>query len=289
MGRSHQVGGAAHSDMSGQGKGCRIEGLFQRLEDERRAAFISYTCAGDPDVETSLSLCRILVDGGTDLLELGVPFSDPLADGKTNQQAAERALSAGVRQDDVFRLVTRIREFFDGPVIFYTYFNLVFSSGIENYVRRALEAGVDALLCLDLPPEEAGEYLRICRRLGMKTVFIVAPTTPPERLPRIVASASGFIYYVSREGVTGERDDLAEGAQEAVGRIREATDLPVVVGFGISTAGQVRDVADYADGVVVGSALVNCVARNPGAPDAMKEALRAKIRELTAGIRRDGK
>lgn len=279
------MGRAARPDMSGQGQICRIADLFQRLREEKRAAFVSYTCAGDPDIETSLSLCRILIDGGTDILELGVPFSDPLADGKTNQQAAERALSSGVRQDDVLQLVARIREFFDGPVVFYTYFNLVFSAGVENYVRRALEVGVDALLCLDLPPEEAGEYLEICQRLGMKTVFIVAPTTPPDRLPRIVESASGFIYYVSREGVTGERDDLAEGAEEAVARIRKATDLPVVVGFGISTPEQVRHVAGYADGVVVGSALVNCVSRNPGSREAIETALRAKIAELTAGVR----
>ena len=197
-----------------------------------------------------------------DLLELGVPFSDPLADGLTNQLAAQRALESGGTQDDVFRLVEEIRKFSDAPIVFYTYYNLVFSQGVQNYVERAKEVGVDGLLTLDLPPEEADELLEASKELAMRNIFIVAPTTPKSRIPVITKDASGVIYYVSREVVTGERVDLAGDLVERVDAIREHTDLPVVVGFGISNANQVKEVAKASDGVVVGSALVNCISKS---------------------------
>ena len=185
----------------------------------------------------------------------------------------------------VLELVRRIREKSQVPLVFYTYYNLVFSNGVEAYVRDAKEAGVDGLLTLDLPPEEAGEVLAACRKHDVKTVFIVAPTTPPERLPRIGAAATGFIYYVSREGVTGVRDQMAANIPEAVARIREHTALPVVVGFGISTPGQVREVAGSADGVVVGSALVNVVKENLGTRSELAGRLQARAAELVGGVR----
>lgn len=274
--------------MSGQTQPDRVGDLFHRLKQDDRAAFISYLCAGDPNPEISYRLCRAVLEGGADLLELGVPFSDPLADGKTNQLAAERALAAGVRQEDVFALVHRLRAEFPGPIVFYTYFNLVFSTGIRAYVKRAKSVGVDALLCLDLPPEEADEYLGICREEGMKTVFIVAPTTPPERIETIARAATGFIYYVSREGVTGARSDMASGFEESVARIRSRTNLPVVVGFGISNRDQVRATAAVADGVVVGSVLVNCIERHLNEPDRMVEELRSRTADLCAGLDRKG-
>jgi len=273
--------------MSAQHQSDRIEELFLRVGRENRAAFVSYLCAGDPDPETSYRLCRAVIDGGADLLELGVPFSDPLADGRTNQLAAERALAAGVRQEDVFALVKRLRGDFRGPIVFYTYFNLVFSTGIRAYVRKAKEAGVDALLCLDLPPEEAAEYLEICREEGMGTVFIVAPTTPAERLKTIVGCATAFIYYVTREGVTGVRTDMASGFEVSVARIRSQTGLPVVVGFGISNRDQVRATAAVADGVVVGSVLVNGIERTLGDPDRMVEEMRLRTEDLCAGLMRE--
>ena len=265
----------------------RIAQAFARARSENRACFVAYLCAGDPDLETSLVACRAVLDNGVDVLELGVPFSDPLADGLTNQLAAQRALESGMTAARVFELVRRIREFSQVPVVFYTYYNLVFANGVENYVRLAREAGVDGLLTLDLPPEEAGEVVAACRKHDMKTVFIVAPTTPDARLPIITAAATGFIYYVSREGVTGVRDQVAANIPEAVARIKAvAKNLPVVVGFGISTRAHVAEVAAHADGVVIGSALVNCIRDNLSRRERIAPALAAKAADFALGVRR---
>ncbi|MCC5790080.1 MAG: tryptophan synthase subunit alpha [Opitutales bacterium] len=259
----------------------RIQDTFTHSRTTGEPCFIAYLCAGDPDFDTSLELCRILVEEGVGLLELGIPFSDPLADGLTNQLAAQRALANGMTADRSFQLVREIRKFApDLPIIFYTYYNLVFARGEKEYVRLAAEAGLDGLLTLDLPPEEADSLVAACQEQDLANVFIVAPTTPPERYALIGKKASGFIYYVSREGVTGERKDLPTNIAESVQNIRQAIDLPVAVGFGISTRPQFEQVGQVADGVVVGSALVNCIARNEGQPEKMKEALRAKAREL---------
>lgn len=263
----------------------RIAQAFARARSEKRACFVAYLCAGDPDFDTSLAACRSLLANGVDVLELGVPFSDPLADGLTNQLAAQRALESGMTASRVFELVKKIRTFSDVPVVFYTYYNLVFANGVDAYVRTAHEAGVDGMLTLDLPPEEAGEVEAACRKHGVKTVFIVAPTTPDSRLPRIAASATGFIYYVSREGVTGVRDQVAANVPDAVARIKKHTTLPVVVGFGISQRAHVKEIAAYADGVVVGSALVNCIRDNIGQREKIAPALAAKAADLAAGTR----
>jgi len=262
----------------------RIAQAFARAHREKRAAFVAYLCAGDPDFDTSLQACRAVLDAGADVLELGVPFSDPLADGLTNQLAAQRALAGGMTTERVFELVRRIREFSQVPIVFYTYYNLVFSNGVEAYVQAAKAAGVDGMLTLDLPPEEADEVLVACRQHDLKTVFIVAPTTPPERLPRIGAAATGFIYYVSREGVTGVRHQVAANIPEAVAGIRRHTRLPVAVGFGISTREQVRQGARCADGVVVGSALVNVIKDNLDNRAGLPARLRLTAAELVAGI-----
>lgn len=264
----------------------RLAQVFQRTKAENRAAFVAYLCAGDPDFETSLAACRTLVERGVDILELGVPFSDPLADGLTNQLAAQRALASGMTSARVFELVRKIREFSEVPIVFYTYYNLVFSNGTEGYVGAAKKAGVDGLLTLDLPPEEADDVATACRAHGVDTVFIVAPTTPEARIERIANSATGFIYYVSREGVTGVRDQVAANIPEAVAMIRRHTKLPVAVGFGISTRAQVAQVAAVADGVVVGSALVNCIRDNLGSPAAITARLGERMTDLVAGVRR---
>ncbi|HKB57031.1 MAG TPA: tryptophan synthase subunit alpha [Lacunisphaera sp.] len=261
----------------------RLAQTFARTRREKRAAFVAYLCAGDPDFDTSLLACRAVLDAGADVLELGVPFSDPLADGLTNQLAAQRALDSGMTAARVFELVRRLREKSQAPIVFYTYYNLVFSNGVENYVRAAKEAGVDGLLTLDLPPEEADELLAACTKHDLKTVFIVAPTTPAGRLTRIGAAATGFIYYVSREGVTGVRDQVAANIPEAVARIRQHTTLPVAVGFGISSSDQVRQVARMADGVVVGSALVNVIKDNLDNRAGLPARLRITAAELVAG------
>ncbi len=261
----------------------RIQNAFDRAAAENRAVFVAYLCAGDPDFETSLEACRALVEAGIDLLEIGVPFSDPLADGLTNQLAAQRALESGMTGARVLELVRAVRAFTEIPIVFYTYYNLVFSRGSEGYAADARAAGVDGLLTLDLPPEEAGEHLDACRKAGIETVFIVAPTTPEGRLKTICDATTGFIYYVSREGVTGEQARMSDGIARQVAVIKQHTDRPVVVGFGISSSDHVRTVSASADGVVVGSAIVNCIADNLGNADAILAALRDKVFGLTEG------
>lgn len=265
----------------------RIASTFARARAENRAAFVAYLCAGDPDFDTSLEACRAVLRNGVDILELGVPFSDPLADGLTNQLAAQRALESGMTMGKVNELVRAIRaEFPETPLVFYTYYNLVFANGTENYVREAKAAGLDGLLVLDLPPEESSDVAEACAKVGLKSVYIVAPTTPPERLAKIGAAATGFIYYVSREGVTGVRDAVASGIPEAIAAIKQNTALPVVVGFGIGKREHVAEVAKHADGVVVGSALVNVIRDNLTNRPAIGPAIGLKAADLVAGTRR---
>ena len=265
----------------------RIERAFQNAQSQDRSAFVSYVCAGDPNPAASLQVCRALLRSGVDILEIGVPFSDPLADGLTNQLAAQRALEAGTTREDVFDLVRKIREE-DGqtPIVFYTYYNLMFSGGLEAYVAEAKEAGVDGLLVLDLPPEEAGDYVEACRKIEMKTVFLLAPTTPEERVEYIAQNATGFIYYVSRTGVTGVREDLASDLQEMVGMIKRHSDNLIVVGFGIQKPDQVNAVARLADGVVVGSAIVNTIKENLEDEGKMLERIESLVTSLVGGTQR---
>lgn len=264
----------------------RLQSTFARARAEDRAAFVAYICAGDPDFDTSVEICRALLANGVDILELGVPFSDPLADGLTNQLAAQRALEGGMTAARVFELVRRVREFSQAPIVFYTYYNLVFANGVEAYVRAAKAAGVDGILTLDLPPEEAGEVTAACRAHAVETVFIIAPTTPDERIATIAGATTGFLYYVSREGVTGVRDQVAGNIPQAVARVRARTKQPMVVGFGIGTRAQVAEVAAHADGVVVGSALVNCVRDHLADRARIAPAIAARAADLSAGVRR---
>jgi tryptophan synthase alpha chain len=265
----------------------RIQKAFARGREENRALFVAYVCAGDPDPGTSLEVCRTLIDHGTDILELGVPFSDPLADGLTNQLAAERALRAGMDQSKVFALIRAIREFSEIPIVLYTYYNLVFSQGLDAYAAKAAQAGVDGILTLDLPPEEADDFKKACAAESIETVYIIAPTTPEARIPLICGQATGFIYYVSQEGVTGERKEMAANLEEKLAAIRRHTDQPVVVGFGISQPDHVRRVSALADGAVVGSALVNCIAAHPDQPGAILDALGAKMDVLVPGLAKE--
>ena len=260
----------------------RISQCFEKARTQGRASFVAYVCAGDPDFDTSLAVCRALIAGGIDILELGVPFSDPLADGLTNQLAAQRALESGMTHVRLLELIKTLRaEAPELPIILYTYYNLVFASGLEANVKLLAEAGADGLLTLDCPPEEAVELVAHSKAEGLSNIFIIAPTTPPERMKLIAESASGFIYYVSRTGVTGVRDSLPEDLAEAVAGIKQHTDLPVAVGFGISTPEQVQAVGAVADGVVVGSAIVNCIPANLGDSKATVKAISEKIAYLT--------
>lgn len=264
----------------------RLEDTFARCKAEGRAAFVSYVCAGDPDGPTSADILLELAKGGADILEVGVPFSDPLADGLTNQLAAQRALESGMTHEGLLEVLRTVRAGTDKPLVLYTYYNLLFTRGLDASCKALKAAGADALLTLDCPPEEAGDLLAACQAHGLQAIFIVAPTTPPARIAAIAKVASGFVYYVSRAGVTGERADLAADLAASVAEIRRHTSLPVCVGFGISSAEQVRQVGRLADGVVVGSALVNVVAANRGTPGRAAAAVGAKVRELAAGLER---
>jgi tryptophan synthase alpha chain len=243
----------------------RIDRLFARCREQDRAAFIPYICAGDPNFARTVAIALALEKAGADLLELGVPFSDPLADGIVNQLAAQRALEAGATVSGVLKCVREIRNASEIPIVLYTYLNPLLRYRVDAFERDAKDAGVDGLLILDLPPEED----RSARSLESKTAIrqnplrirLIAPTTPPERIATIAAVARGFIYYVSREGVTGARDSIAESLELKLTIIRQYTRLPIAVGFGISNPEQAATVARVADAVVVGSAIVDLIGK----------------------------
>jgi tryptophan synthase alpha chain len=239
----------------------RIDQCFAALRARDEKAFIAYICAGDPDLPRTVDLALALEESGVDILELGVPFSDPLADGLVNQLAAQRALEAGATVPGVLDCIRQIRRRSQIPIVLYTYLNPIFQFGFDRFHGEAGEAGVDGLLLLDLPPEEDQPSD------GPLHIRLIAPTTPPERIAQICARAAGFIYYVSREGVTGVQSSVAASLGDHVREIRKHTKLPIAVGFGISTAAQAREVARVADAVVVGSAIVDRISENAAAPD----------------------
>jgi tryptophan synthase alpha chain len=246
----------------------RIDSTFARLRANGQAGLVSYLTGGDPDLPTSFSLCSGLVEAGTDILEIGVPFSDPLADGPTIQAAAGRALAAGANLPLLLEHLAEWRKSHPDPaVVLFTYLNPVYMFGFEKFHEAAATAGADGVLFLDLPPDEARRNEELAKAHGLQPIRLIAPTTPEERIREICATAGGFIYYVSREGVTGEQQTLSGSIEERVELIRKHTDLPICVGFGISTPAQATEVAQQADGVVVGSAIVRRIAENAGQPD----------------------
>jgi len=238
----------------------RIVERFARLKREKKKGFIVYIGAGDPNLETTRRLALAFDRAGVDVLELGVPFSDPLADGLVNQLAAQRGLESGTTPRGVLETVSAIRKDSRIPIVLYIYFNLIHRCGVQRFVRDALKAGVDGLLVLDLPPEEGRNYEAIMRKAGLCNIYLIAPTTPEDRIEAIVKRGSGFIYYISREGVTGMQQKVSDTIGSMTAKIRAHTRLPVAVGFGISTPDQARSVASTADAVVVGSAVVNQIA-----------------------------
>jgi tryptophan synthase alpha chain len=248
----------------------RIVERFARLKRERQKGFIVYLGAGDPNLEATRQLALAFDSLGVDVLELGVPFSDPLADGPVNQLAAQRGLESGTTPPKVLETVAAIRRESQIPIVLYIYFNLVHRRGVEQFIRDAAQAGVDGLLVLDLPPEESDSYEALMRQAGLCNIYLVAPTTPEDRIELIVKRAAGFIYYVSREGVTGMQSKVADTIAQMTAKIRAHTTLPIAVGFGISTPEQAKIVAASAEAVVVGSAIVDQVARHGKTPDLIK-------------------
>lgn len=258
--------------------------VFGACRAARRAAFIPYLTGGDPDLSTSADLIQALVDGGADVIEIGVPFSDPIADGPVNQRAAKRALDAGVTLSGLLDLVARHKSRSDVPVVLFSYFNPLFVRGLSAFAEQAASSGVDGVLCVDLPPDEAAsEFIPALRQRDIDTVFLIAPTSTRDRTREIGKAASGFVYYVSRTGVTGVRSEIESSLKKEVRRVRRQLELPVAVGFGISTPEQVQSVGRFADGVVVGSALVRIVEQRQRDSD-LPAALRREVETLAAPL-----
>ena len=240
----------------------RIDQKFSDLRAAQQQGFIVYISAGDPNLTATAKFAREFERLGVDVLELGVPFSDPLADGVVNQLAAERALQSGTTLTGVIATVAELRKTgCEIPVVFYIYYNLIHRYGVQQFAKDAATAGVDGVLALDLPPEEAGQYETALRAAGLHAIYLIAPTTPDARIAEICRHAGGFIYYVSREGVTGMQTTISTSIAPMVATIRKHTKLPVAVGFGISTPAQARAVAVQADACIVGSAIVNQIAK----------------------------
>jgi tryptophan synthase alpha chain len=244
----------------------RIADAFTTLKRDGKKGFIPYITAGDPDLATTEQLVITIAPYAT-LIELGVPFSDPMADGPVIQRASERALKHGFNLQDILDTAARARKQIDTPIILFSYYNPLLQFGLKRVAQAAKEAGVDGVLVTDLTPEESGEFEAELRAHDLDMIFLIAPTSTDERLKLVAEHASGFIYAVSRAGVTGTRETVSVEAEKLVNRMRQFSSLPIAVGFGISTAAQVADVSRYADAVVVGSAIVAEMERSMGEPD----------------------
>jgi len=263
----------------------RIKETFANLRQRHEAALIPFITAGDPDLDTTLKIMRALERGGADCIELGIPFSDPTADGPTIQRSSERALKRPISLPAIFRLVREFRADSSLPVILFGYFNPIFRFGLEKFARQAAEAGADGVLCVDLPPEESAELQRWTDGAGLDLIFLLAPTSGPDRVQLVARKGRGFIYYVSVTGVTGARRSLDDSLRAQVERVREASALPVGVGFGISTPKQAAWIAGFADAAVVGSALVEKIEKTKGNNAKAKQA-GLFIAQLKTAIRR---
>lgn len=263
----------------------RIAAQFARCKERGENALWVYFTCGDPDLATTEALVLAAARAGADGVELGVPFSDPVADGPIIQRASERALRAGTTLEQILGLVTRLGRQTEIPLLLFSYYNPILQRGLESFAKAARAAGVDGVLVVDLTPEEADGFVKTMRVAGLDTVFLAAPTSTDERLQKIAASSSGFIYVVSRTGVTGPRESLSEEIRAVVGRVRRVSGLPVAVGFGISRSEHVRELAGVADGVVVGSAVVELISRDENS-SARIAAVEDFIQKLKAATRK---
>jgi tryptophan synthase alpha chain len=262
----------------------RISRRFAELRRTGEMGLVAYITAGDPSLEATEKFVIALAEAGADVIELGVPFSDPIADGPVIQRASERALRAGTTLAGVLALVKSLRAISDVPLVLFSYFNPVLQMGLEKFGEAAKAAGADGVLITDLTPEEAGEYRAAVSAHGLDTIFLAAPTSPDERLARIAEASSGFLYLISRTGVTGPKDQLADELPSLARRVRRVTQLPIAIGFGISLPGHVSLLGGLADAAVVGSALVEEIER-AGSLDAAAAALAARVKLLkSAGV-----
>jgi tryptophan synthase alpha chain len=242
----------------------RLQAKFSELKNRGEAALIPFVTAGDPDLKTTLEVMRALEAGGADCIEVGVPFSDPTADGPTIQQASERALRNHITITGILKMLRKFRDGSSVPVILFGYFNPFLQFGLENFSKQAARAGADGVLCVDLPPEESGELKCWTDAQGMDLIFLLSPTSGPDRVKLVARKGRGFIYYVSVTGVTGARRSFDDQLRRKVAEVQRLTSLPVGVGFGISTPGQAAEIAEFADAVVIGSALVQVIERAKG-------------------------
>jgi len=249
----------------------RINKKFQSLKKQNKKAFIAFITSGYPSLAATGKLVSELSKSGVDIIELGVPFSDPMADGPIIQEASQAALKKGVNLNDILNLVKAVREDVDTPICLMTYYNPIFCFGEEEFVKKAVACGVDGVIIPDLPPEEGKSFLKSANKFGLDTVFFLSPTTTLERVQFISGISKGFIYYVSLTGVTGPRQNLPQDLVNNIKKIKKATSKPVCVGFGISNAKQVKAVFKIADGVIIGSAIVKKIRENIGRPDLAKK------------------
>lgn len=263
----------------------RITAQWERLRRAGRKALIPFITAGDPDLETTKAIVHALVAGGADLIEIGIPYSDPLADGPTIQKSSKRALDGGVTIERIHQAVRELREEgVDVPLLYLVYYNCVFRHGEERFVADAAAAGVDGLIVPDLPVEESDSLRQVVRRAGLHLIQLLAPTSTPERIRKIAECSEGFIYCVSLTGVTGARERLSETLPAFLARIREHTSVPLAVGFGVSTPEQAARVGQLADGVIVGSALIQALEPHHGSREATAGAARTFIEGLRAAL-----
>src|SRR5580693_6265123 len=262
----------------------RIVAKFAQIKSAGKKGLVVYIGAGDPNLEATHQLALAFDRAGVDVLELGVPFSDPLADGLVNQLAAQRGLESGTTPPKVLETVASIRKHSQIPIVLYIYFNLIHKVGMKQFIADAAKAGVDGLLVLDLPPEESENYEALMKKNGLCHIYLIAPTTPEDRMEFIVKRGSGFIYYVSREGVTGMQKQISTNLESQVGKLRAHTKLPIAVGFGVSNPEQARLVAQNADAVVVGSAVVNQIAEH-GKKKALTKRVGKFVKSLADAVK----
>jgi tryptophan synthase alpha chain len=261
----------------------RIEAKFRALKKEKRKAFVAYLTAGDPDLETTATLIPAIENAGVDILEVGVPFSDPTADGPAIQAASQRALKKGATLENILAMIAALRKTSEVPVVLFGYFNPILSYGPEKFARDAAASGVDGILVVDLPPEEADELRRFTDKAGLAFITLIAPTTDSGRAGKILRQATGFVYYISITGVTGTAVPEPEEVGQDVERLRDMTKLPIAVGFGISTPAQAAAIAPLADGIVIGSALVRLIEKH-GERNGLIEKVASYVREIRRAI-----